>query len=187
MSATTRARESGRGVVEPASPTGVAAAVTVVVSDDQAAVEIDADRWAQLAGAVADAEGGVGELTLAFVTADDIAELNRDHMDGDGPTDVLAFPLDALDDGPLDAAASGPRLLGDVVICPSVAAAQAPEHAGTLDDELALLVVHGCLHVFGYDHAHDDDTARMRHREVELLREHHWDGTVPAEFRQEHA
>ena len=60
-------------------------------------------------------------------------------------------------------------LLGDVVVCPAVAADQAPTHAGTVDDELALLVVHGVLHVLGHDHAEADETAAMRARELALL------------------
>ena len=64
---------------------------------------------------------------------------------------------------------------------------QAPQHAGTLDDELALLVVHGTLHVLGHDHDTPEATAAMRARELELLREHHWCGDAPAAFRQEHA
>ena len=78
-----------------------------------------------------------------------------------------------------------PVLLGDVVICPAVAAAQASAHAGTLDDELALLVVHGVLHVLGHDHAEPDDTARMRARELIHLEAHHWGGPAPDDFRQE--
>jgi probable rRNA maturation factor len=76
-------------------------------------------------------------------------------------------------------------LLGDVVVCPSVAAEAAPTHAGTLDDELALLVVHGILHVFGHDHAQPDETRAMREREVELLVAHHWHGPAPTGFRQD--
>ncbi len=172
-------------MAEPWSPTGVATAnaVTVATSDQQSDVDIDADRWADLAAAVAAAEGGSGELTLTFVDRDEMTTLNRDHMDGDGPTDVLSFPLDAADD-PVDA---GPTLLGDIVVCPAVAMAQAADHAGTLDDELALLVVHGCLHVFGHDHAEPDETERMRARELELLTVHHWRGPAPIGFRQEHA
>ena len=63
-----------------------------------------------------------------------------------------------------------PVLLGDVVVCPAVAADQAPTHAGTLDDELALLVVHGILHVLGHDHAEPDETAAMRARELDAAR-----------------
>jgi probable rRNA maturation factor len=101
---------------------------------------------------------------------------------------VLSFPLDAADDAAdRDSTPSVPVLLGDVVICPSVAREQAPTHAGTLDDELALLVVHGVLHVLGYDHATSDDAVAMRARELELLVAHHWDGPPPTEFRQQHA
>jgi probable rRNA maturation factor len=78
-----------------------------------------------------------------------------------------------------------PLLLGDVVVCPAVAARQAPEHAGNLDDELALLVVHGVLHVLGWDHAEVEETERMRARERQLLEASHWRGPAPAGFRQE--
>ncbi len=78
-----------------------------------------------------------------------------------------------------------PVLLGDVVVCPAVAAQQAESHAGTLDDELALLVVHGVLHVLGHDHAEPDEAVHMRAREVELLQLHHWHGEPPPGFRQE--
>jgi probable rRNA maturation factor len=71
-------------------------------------------------------------------------------------------------------------------VCPSVAADEAPEHAGTLDDELALLVVHGVLHVLGHDHAASADSERMQARERDLLERHHWRGTAPAGFRQNH-
>ena len=92
---------------------------------------------------------------------------------------MLSFPLDTDDTAGL------PVLLGDVVICPAIAAAQASEHAGTLDDELALLVVHGVLHVLGHDHASSAERARMQARERELLERHHWHGPAPAGFRQD--
>ena len=127
-----------------------------------------------------------GELGLRFVDAEPMAELNRTHMGSSGPTDVLAFPIDADDADVLDfpiaagnGADGGPqppgpaRLLGDVVVCPEYAAAQAAGHDGGLDDELALLVVHGVLHVLGYDHACDEDAAVMRDRERRLLAAHH--------------
>jgi len=169
-------------MADPASPTGVASAseVDVVVNDEQADVDLDADRWARLAAAVLRSEGAGGELTLTFVDRAEIAALNLEHMGVDGPTDVLSFPLDAL-----EPATVGPRLLGDVVVCPAVAAEAAPEHAGTVDDELALLTVHGVLHVLGHDHATPDETRAMRSREIELLREHHWRGPVPAGFVHE--
>lgn len=170
-------------MADPVSPTGVGASpVNVVADDQQAGVAIDAHRWADLATHVLCAEGARGELTLTFVDRDEIASLNAEHMGLDGPTDVLSFPLD----DPRAATPAGePLLLGDVVVCPAVAAEAAADHAGTLDDELALLVVHGCLHVLGYDHTGTDDTTVMRARELELLVEYHWHGPAPAGFRQE--
>ena len=165
---------------EPGSTSGV---VTIVVSDEQTEVDIDADRWADLAGAVLEAEGRAGELTLTFVDRDEIAALNAEHMGKPGPTDVLSFPLDAFDDS--THVMPGPVLLGDVVVCPAVASESAPTHAGTLDDELALLVVHGILHVLGHDHAEPEETRVMRERERALLEQHHWRGPAPQAFTQE--
>ena len=165
---------------EPGSTSGV---VTIVVSDEQTDVDIDADRWADLAGAVLQAEGRTGELTLTFIDRDEIAALNAEHMGQHGPTDVLSFPLDSIDDS--TAAMPGPELLGDVVVCPAVASESAPTHAGALDDELALLVVHGILHVLGHDHAEPQETRVMRERERELLEQHHWRGPAPQAFTQE--
>ena len=79
-----------------------------------------------------------------------------------------------------------PLILGDVVICPAVATRQAPEHAGTTDDELALLLVHGILHVLGHDHDEPQRTAVMRQQELAHLTAHHWRGPAPSGFRQEH-
>jgi probable rRNA maturation factor len=168
---------------DPSSPTGVAPdrAVHVVVSDEQSEVPLDAGRWTALAEAALLAEGCVGELTLTFVDRDEMAALNAEHLGAHGATDVLSFPLDPFgDDVP------GPSLIGDIVICPAVAAEAAPGHAGTLDDELALLIVHGVLHIGGHDHADSEETATMRARELELLVEHHWHGPAPDSFRQGH-
>jgi probable rRNA maturation factor len=107
-------------------------------------------------------------------------------MGKSGPTDVLSFPLDDDTDADGLAGADVPVLLGDVVICPAVAAEQAPDHAGTLDDELALLVVHGILHVLGHDHAEPAETAEMRAAELAHLERFHWGGPAPTAFRQEH-
>ena len=161
-------------------------AASVVCSDERTGgietLPIDIDRWQALAMAVLAAEGTSGELTVTFVDEVDIADLNAEHMGKDGPTDVLSFPLDDDTDG-LDGI---PALLGDIVVCPSVAERQFAEHAGTLDDELALLVVHGILHVLGHDHAEPEDAARMRRRELEHLTALHWHGPAPAGFRQTH-
>src|SRR4051794_18073437 len=152
-------------------PTVVTAEVAVVASDEQAAsdgVPVDVERWSRLAADVLTSEGAGGELTLTFVDRDEIAALNAEHLGRTGPTDVLSFPLDADDDEPVPGV---PVLLGDVVVCPAVAAEQASNHAGSADDEVALLVVHGVLHVLGHDHAADDETAVMRARELDLLQQ----------------
>jgi probable rRNA maturation factor len=163
--------------------------VQVFGADEQDGAPVDVDRWVTLAQEVLIAEGvhGDAELSLMFVDEAAIAELNQRFMDSEGPTDVLAFPIDdpvASGRWP-DAGSAGPDreeldpadlplLLGDVVVCPVVAQRQAPEHAGSYEDELALLVVHGVLHVLGHDHAEPDETAVMQARERDLLdRFHH--------------
>ena len=92
------------------------------------------------------------ELSVSFVEQDEIAGLHERFMDEAGPTDVLSFPLDPLGGG------EDPRLLGDVVIAPSVAARNNPEDPG---GELRLLLVHGILHLLGYDHEEDAARAEM--------------------------
>jgi len=169
-------------VTEPPSPTvGADRSVTVVGADEQVDVAIEVGRWCRLATDVLRSEGRRGELTLTFVDRDEMAALNEEHMGHDGATDVLSFPLDDGDD-----AGDVPVLVGDVVVCPAVARDQATEHAGSLDDELALLVVHGVLHVLGHDHAGAAETVAMRAKELALLQSHHWGGPPPSAFRQEH-
>lgn len=176
--------------------------VEVFCADEQTFVEVDLLRWQALAEHVLRDEGvrGLAELSVLYVSEAEIAELNLDHMGKEGPTDVLAFPIDAPDaemvphnqpdnrgpDRPPADPGEMPLLLGDVVICPEVAARQAPEHAGTFDDEMALLLVHGVLHVLGHDHHEPEAMASMRARELELLQAHHWGGPAPDGFRQDH-
>lgn len=167
-----------RGYDDMSEPAG---AVAVHGHDDtsepaRAGSRIDVGRWTALAAAVLRDEGvDSGELGLHFVDRDAMADLNGTHMGASGPTDVLAFGIDGAGNG----SSPGPvRLLGDVVVCPGYAAAQAPRHAGeghdgSLDDELGLLVVHGVLHIVGYDHADGDEAAAMQARERELLAAHH--------------
>ena len=173
----------------------------VFVADEQRTVAVDVARWRELTEAVLAAEGVRGnvELSVLFVEEDDIAALNEQFLGNAAPTDVLAFPIDAVDVDVMSSPTSGhsgpdrpppdpsdqPLLLGDVVVCPAVAARQAAEHAGSVDDEVALLVVHGILHVLGHDHAEPEEMAVMRRRELELLESLHWHGPAPAGFRQE--
>ena len=143
----------------------------VVATDEQGAVAIDCDRWRTLAENSLRHEGVVsGELDLLFVDESTMTELNSQHMGKHGPTDVLSFPLDGG-----GGATVGEALIGSVVVCPAYAARRAPEragvdhHRGTVDDELALLVVHGVLHVLGWDHVVDHEAERMQAREQQLL------------------
>jgi probable rRNA maturation factor len=163
--------------------------VEVFVADEQNDHPVDGPRWDKLARQVLQAEKikGDAELSVLFVDEPTIAGLNERFLGKSGPTDVLAFPLDEDPDEPgrwPDAGGPAPgreplepddlpMLLGDVVICPSVAARNAPEHAGTYEDELALLLVHGILHLLGMDHVEDADAEKMEQRERELLAEFH--------------
>ena len=158
--------------------------MSVFASDEQSTVEVDLPRWLRLTRLVLAEERAPAdaEVSLIFVDEEAITDLNGRFLGGDGPTDVLAFPIDddALPSGrhpdtggrgPGSATepADPPIVLGDVVVCPTVAARQAPTHAGTVDGELALLVVHGVLHLLNYDHADEREAASMQRRERELL------------------
>jgi probable rRNA maturation factor len=153
-------------------------------ADEQRDVSVDVLKWVRLARLVLDEEKvpGEAELSVIFVDEQSISDLNERFLGGEGPTDVLAFPMD--DDivlggrqpdqggrGPGAPSEPGepPYLIGDVVVCPSVAQKQAIEHHKSLDDELALLVVHGVLHLLEYDHAEEEETIAMKRREQELL------------------
>ena len=160
------------------------------MADEQSEIAIDTDRWMRLATAVLAGETvirGDAELSLLFVDSDSIADLHKRFLGRDGPTDVLAFPMDEepVEGGRSpDSGGTGPgwmpgevdempTLIGDIVICPTVAARNAPEHAGTLDDELALLVVHGILHLLGMDHVEEEEAQAMERKEQQLLDRHH--------------
>ncbi|MEM7142793.1 MAG: rRNA maturation RNase YbeY [Actinomycetota bacterium] len=153
-------------------------APTVIAVDEQSDAGIDIERWRVLTEAALVSVGVVtGELNLLFVDESTMTDLNRDHMGEDRPTDVLSFPLDGADPDGL-----GDALIGDIVVCPAYAARQAADHAGdaghdgSLADELALLLVHGVLHIVGHDHAAPDETAEMKAAEQALLDSHHRGG-----------
>lgn len=141
--------------------------IEILGDDRQTDHHVDLDAYSRL---LADSLSDVGvrppaEAGLAFIDVAEMAELNTTHMGGDGPTDVLAFPIDGASLAP----AGQPAVVGDVVICPAVAS-RAPQ---SLDDELALLVVHGALHLVGHDHAEPDERAIMKQLERQLLAKYH--------------
>jgi probable rRNA maturation factor len=158
--------------------------IDVFAADEQQAHPMDVARWAELARRVLEARGikGETEVSLLFVDEDAIAALNEKFLGKSGPTDVLSFPIED-EPGPAgrspDLGGSGPgtspeegvlSLLGDVVICPTVASRNAVAHEVSLDDEVALLVVHGLLHLLGMDHENDAEAERMEALEQQLLR-----------------
>ena len=173
--------------------------VEVFVVDEQHAHPMDLSRWQTLATRVLIDERvtGQSELTIVFADESTMAELNEQFMGKQGPTDVLAFPIDAIEasrtPGP-GALSFGPTkkpvdvhdhplLLGDVVICPAVASLQAPTHAGDFESEIALLIVHGILHVLGSDHDTPEAQAEMWSLERKHLETHFWRGKAPETFR----
>jgi len=111
------------------------------------------------------------EVTLLFVDEDEMSSYNERFLNRSGPTDVLAFPVEDLLPGVApDADPSGPPLMiGDVIIAPGYVRRQAGELEVEFEDEMALMVTHGILHLMGYNHQADGDAAVMETREAELL------------------
>ena len=123
----------------------------VLISNRQARPVDEPDLVALARGTLRGEGVARSELSVSFVDEDEMADLHLRYMGEAGPTDVLSFPLDADDDGDV-------RVLGDVVIAPAVAKRNRPEAA---EEEMRLLLVHGILHLLGYDHEEDDERARM--------------------------
>jgi len=142
---------------------------------------VDVRRTQQLAAFVLDRMRvhPQAELCITAVDEDTIAELNAKWMEKDGPTDVLAFPMDELRPGKVNEEPEE-GVLGDLVLCPAVAITQAEEavakgQAGhTATAELDMLTVHGILHLLGYDHAEPEEHQEMFGLQARLLAE--WQG-----------
>jgi probable rRNA maturation factor len=111
------------------------------------------------------------EVAVHLVDVERITELNEQHLGKTGPTDVLSFPIEDLEPGAAPAGGDdGPPVnIGDVMICPDVVRSNAASAGVSFDDELALMVVHGVLHLLGYDHVVDADAEIMEARERTLL------------------
>ena len=143
-------------------------AVDILVEDAGWGTDADwrpaVEGWVAAAAAAADAEIAEGaELSLLLTGDAAIRVLNRDHRGFDKPTNVLSFPgADADEDDP------GP-LLGDVVVAFETTAREATEAGRSLDDHVAHLLVHGLLHLFGFDHETDDEAEEMEALETEIL------------------
>lgn len=141
------------------------APLDVFVANEQSDVPLDERRIVSLVR-VAAAEEDVdprAEVSVLLVERQAMASLKEKWLGEPGPTDVLAFPMD---DQPPD---QEPYILGDIVVCPDVALHQAS--AGQVTEEVDLLVVHGFLHLVGYDHQRPQDARSMRHRQRKILAE----------------
>jgi probable rRNA maturation factor len=127
-----------------------------VILSDRQDLPVATDPLIHLATATLEAEGAsTVELSVSLVGADEMADLHQRYLGEPGPTDVLSFPQD--EDAPED----GRRLLGDVVICPQFAVGQGKD----LEAELRLLLVHGILHLLGYDHQEEAARRAMWNRQ----------------------
>jgi len=155
--------------------------VTIEIANESG-VEVDEADLAALARYVLDdlRMHPLAELSVLLVDRATMSDLHERWMGETGPTDVLAFPMDELrppppgssrgDQGGGSEPGEEPGLLGDVVLCPEVAADQAAQARHELRDELELLCTHGILHLLGYDHAEAAERAAMFGLQDELLR-----------------
>ncbi|GGO78825.1 MULTISPECIES: rRNA maturation RNase YbeY [Nocardioides] len=112
----------------------------------------------------------MAELCIKAVDEATIAELNEQWMEKEGPTDVLAFPMDELRPGLVDEEPEE-GVLGDLVLCPEIAAKQGETAGHGKDAEIELLTVHGILHLLGYDHAEPEEHKEMFGLQDEILKE----------------
>jgi probable rRNA maturation factor len=146
--------------------------MTVFLADEQE-VPVPTEDLRELACAVLDAEGYPErvEVTILLVDDDTMTGYNESFMGRDGPTDVLAFPLEELVAGqaPSLSPHDPPIHLGDIVISPDYVQRQAADRGVEFLDELSLMVVHGMLHLMGWDHPDEEIAERMERREAEIL------------------
>lgn len=142
--------------------------VDVQIACDVAGVpDADAIRdWVRLATEGADSSSdGATEITVRVVDADEIHALNSLYRHKDKPTNVLSFPAGHIDGLP----EGEPRLLGDVVVCASIVAAEAREQGKEVDQHWGHMLIHGTLHLLGFDHEAEDDAAAMERLEADIL------------------
>jgi probable rRNA maturation factor len=119
------------------------------------------------------------ELSVVLVDEPAMTELHVKWMDEPGPTDVLSFPMDELRPPRDDDDVPAPGLLGDVVLCPTVAQRQAVAAGHSTEDELHLLATHGILHLLGYDHAEPAEEREMFGLQDEIVKAWREQGPAP--------
>jgi probable rRNA maturation factor len=147
--------------------------MTVLVSDEHPSSGVDPEHLRSLAESVLSAEGfpPEAEVSITLVDDDEMASWNSRALGKSGPTDVLSFPVEILRPGsvPPTVPEGPPLLVGDVVIAPDYIRRQADQFGMKVDDEMALMVAHGILHLLGYDHQDDADAELMENRERAIL------------------
>ncbi len=143
----------------------------LISNDDGLDTLLQAEEMEQAVACMLKAEGADPssdvEVSISFVRSAEMRSLNASWRGIDAPTDVLSFECDGLD----GAGDQDPLELGDVILCPEVIAAQAADFGNTSVEECRLMLVHGLLHLVGYDHMNEDDAAEMEGRELAILRE----------------
>lgn len=146
--------------------------MSIFVADEQSQ-PVDLPAIRALAGMVVAAEGypESSEVTILLVSDEEMGAYNERFLKRTGPTDVLAFPVEDLQAGvvPERDANDPPLLLGDIIVAPEYISGQAGEYGVSFDDEISLMVIHGLLHLLGYDHQSDEEAELMEQREREIL------------------
>ncbi|HET7530596.1 MAG TPA: rRNA maturation RNase YbeY [Mycobacteriales bacterium] len=147
--------------------------MSIDIQDESTGYDVDLAALERVARHVLDRMGvhPLVELSIRLVDVDAMSALHEHFMNEPGPTDVLAFPMDELHDqrDDSDDGEAPPTLLGDVVLCPPVAEAQARQAGHSTEDELHLLCTHGVLHLLGYDHGEPQEEREMFGLQTELL------------------
>lgn len=148
--------------------------ITVQFSDDHQFLDqqFEAKLLALLQTAAAMEELSEGEISVTFVNDEEIQELNRTYRDKNQPTDVLSFPMYEADQVEIETFEDEPLLLGDIIISVPKAKEQAEEYNHSFERELGFLLVHGFLHLLGYDHGDEGAEKEMFSRQEEILTKH---------------
>ena len=146
--------------------------MTLILFDNRSGEELPLEEYVRFAQFALDYQQMPAEceLSVSFVTVAEIHELNREYRGVDAPTDVLSFECDGTEIDPSQPDGAF-LILGDIVISPEVVHAHAAEYNTGFDEEMQLMIVHGILHLLGYDHLDDDDYEIMRACEDALLTE----------------
>ena len=112
------------------------------------------------------------EISLTFAGPQQMAEINKEYRDTEGPTDVLSFAMWENEEGVFEPPSDWDSLpLGDIVVCPEAVARNAEENGKSAESEMVLVICHGCLHLIGFDHAEEVERADMWARQERMVKE----------------